>query len=71
MPWIIEQVECWCGKDFMGGLPSNEVAESLAEILRSYRSNDELQGEVKINFYKSYQTLQIEIFFAALGHAWL
>jgi len=46
MPWIIEQVECWCGKDFMGGLPSNEVAESLAEILRSYRSNDELQGEV-------------------------
>lgn len=32
----------------MGGLPSNEVAESLAEILRSYRSNDELQGEVKI-----------------------
>ncbi|CAB3373375.1 Hypothetical predicted protein [Cloeon dipterum] len=46
MPWMIEQVECWCGKDFMGGLPSFEVANSLAEMLRSHRSNDELQEEL-------------------------
>ncbi|XP_059472919.1 activating signal cointegrator 1 complex subunit 3 [Neocloeon triangulifer] len=46
MQWIIDQVECWCGEDFMGGIPSNEVANSLAEMLKSYRSNDELQEEL-------------------------